>query len=173
MTAARALRHSALQARCGRDPGERGSVATAMHSFAWGRARDGALLRAQRGASFGVRAWKPVMLPAAGWVQECASAEGLWLLTIAGASCTRSSLLSAWTMNRAKSTRGVMSLRRRDRRRGGSRLSGPGRALLQAAAPRGERAHRPSRRHGGAGGSRTVRPDARDAAGGRALSESG
>jgi Bacterial regulatory proteins, luxR family len=38
-------------------------------------------------------------------VAACASADGLWRLTIAGASWTRSSSWRASTMNRAKSTR--------------------------------------------------------------------
>ena len=69
-------------------------------------------------------------------VVACASAEGLWRLTIAGASCTRSSFSSASTMNRAKSTRRVMSLWRI----GVADVAAPHRqalagALLQAAAP--------------------------------------
>src|SRR3954451_25109845 len=69
-------------------------------------------------------------------VQACASAEGLWLLTIAGAWCTRSSSSSASTMNRAKSTRRVMSRSRMAsptwRAPDRQALAG---ALLQAAAP--------------------------------------
>src|SRR5436309_10605290 len=42
----------------------------------------------------------------------CASAEGVWRPTIAGASWTSSSFASASTMNRAKSTRRVLLLSR-------------------------------------------------------------
>ena len=42
----------------------------------------------------------------------CASADGVWQPTIAGASWTSSSSSSACTMNRAKSTRRVMLLSR-------------------------------------------------------------
>jgi len=46
------------------------------------------------------------------WLAACASAEGVWRPTIAGASWTSSSFSRAATMNRAKSTRRVMLLSR-------------------------------------------------------------